>query len=276
MLTGARLALDGLLAAVLAPPCVVCGHIAERPIDGAACESCWSTVRFMTPPYCVCCGEPFPSTRTLVPAGANTAAVSGREPRCPRCAENPPLVDAARAVGPYEGTLRDLVHRLKYDGRRSIAPRLAALLRERCGAVLAGADAVVPVPLHRRREWSRGFNQADAIARDLGLPVWRPLRRTRHTPSQSTLAAPERHRNVHGAFGMRRGPWNNWTTRCVSGARVVLVDDVRTTGATLDACADVLKAAGALEVRAVTVARAMLGHAAGEHRPDRLLGSRRC
>ena len=117
-------------------------------------------------------------------------------------------------------------------------------MREHCGAVLAGADAVVPVPLHRRREWTRGFNQADAIAGGLGLPVWRLLRRTRHTDPQSTLAAPERRRNVHGAFAVRRGAVEQLAANALSGACLVLVDDVSTTGATLDACAEVLKAGG--------------------------------
>jgi ComF family protein len=171
-------------------------------------------------------------------------------------------VDSARALGAYADTLRQLVHALKYEGRRSIAPRLAALVREHCGAVLAGADAVVPVPLHRRREWARGFNQADAIAGELRLPVWRLLRRMRHTAPQSTLAAPARRRNVRGAFVLRRQLWGGWRGIAVSGACLVLVDDVSTTGATLDACAEVLKAGGAREVRAVTVARAVLGNAA--------------
>jgi ComF family protein len=160
------------------------------------------------------------------------------------------------------------VHGLKYHGRRSIAPRLAALVRERCASVFADADAVVPVPLHRRREWSRGFNQADAIASALRLPVWRPLRRTRHTAPQSTLAAPARRLNVRGAFELRRGPWNRGRRISLSGACVVLVDDVSTTGATLDACAEVLKAAGAREVRAVTVARAVLDQGTVAHRED--------
>ena len=265
MLIRARDALDGLLAAVFASPCIVCGQIADRPTAGAACEPCWKTIRFITPPYCVSCGEPFPSLRTMALAGdQRRGGMEGQ--RCARCAGAPPVVDVVRALGAYDGTLRDLVHGLKYDGRRSIAPRLAALLRERCAAVLAGADAVVPVPLHPRREWSRGFNQADVIAGELGMPVWRPLRRTRYTAPQAALAAHDRHENVSGAFGTRRGPWNGWRTARLSGARVVLVDDVCTTGATLDACAGVLKAAGAAEVRAVTVARALLGHHAGSGR----------
>ena len=150
MLTAARNAVDGLLAALLAPPCVVCGRVAERPLDGAACESCWHTIRLITPPYCVCCGEPFPSTRTLVPAGPVPVHASGQ--RCARCTEHPPLVDAARALGPYEGTLRDLVHGLKYDGRRSIAPRLAALLHE--GPPAARVDAVEEQAASRSTEFA--------------------------------------------------------------------------------------------------------------------------
>lgn len=269
MLITVRRTIDGLLAAVLAAPCVVCGQITEQPTRGAACEGCWNTIRFITHPYCVSCGEPLSSVRAValetehaVPLPDTSTrichAVSG--PRCLRCAHRPPIVDTARALGAYAGTLRELVHALKYHGRRSVAPRLAALVRDRCGAVLRGADAVVPVPLHRRREWTRGFNQADAIARELRLPVWRALRRTRHTVPQSTLAAPARRRNVRGAFALRRDPWRGWRPPTLSGACLVLVDDVSTTGATLDACAEVLKAGGAGELRAVTVARAVLGH----------------
>ena len=275
VLTHARDTIDGLLAAVLAAPCVVCKRITEQPTRGAACQACWNTIRVITPPCCTSCGEPFPSDRALPPDPGHPIAMrapattmhptqSGRQ--CARCADCPPVVDVARALGAYADTLRELVHALKYDGRRSLAPRLAALVREHCGAVLAGADAVVPVPLHRRREWARGFNQADAIAGALGLPVWRLLRRTRHTEPQSTLAASERRRNVHGAFAVRRPTWSRWRQTALSGACLVLVDDVSTTGATLDACADVLKAAGAKEVRAVTVARAILGHTASDPR----------
>ena len=172
----------------------------------------------------------------------------------------------ARAAGPYEGVLRDLLHALKYDGRRSLAPRLAALVRERCGSVLDGADALVPVPLHPRREWRRGFNQADVIARDLGVPIWRPLRRRRHTSSQSTLSASDRWSNVAGAFDLRRRFRAHGRSSTLAGACVVLVDDVQTTGATLQTCAELLERAGVREVRAVTVARAVLAHHAGAGR----------
>jgi ComF family protein len=114
--------------------------------------------------------------------------------------------------------------------------------------VLADADVAVAVPLHRKRRRMRGFNQADDIAAHLGLRVARVLRRTRATLSQTDLPAARRHANVRGAFALR------WRAN-VAGLRVVLVDDVCTTGATLEACARVLRDAGAAEVRALTAAR---------------------
>lgn len=162
------------------------------------------------------------------------------------------------AVGAYDGRLRDVIHALKYDRRRTIGPRLGALMREAGRPVLADADAVVPVPLHRRRERQRGFNQADLLARALGLPVHRVLRRVAFTTPQVDLPASERRRNVHDAFALARPSWLPVpASRLPSplGLILVLVDDVSTTGATLEACARVLKGAGAQEVRALTAAR---------------------
>jgi len=154
-------------------------------------------------------------------------------------------------VGAYEGALRSVVHALKYEGRRSLARPLAALMRHRCRAVLDGADALVPVPLHPSRRRSRGFNQASDLARHLRADVVHALRRTRSTPSQTGLPAAQRHRNMRDAFApARRAP-------ALSGKVVVLVDDVSTTGATIEACARVLLTMGVREVRAVTAARAV-------------------
>jgi ComF family protein len=114
--------------------------------------------------------------------------------------------------------------------------------------VLGGASIVIPVPLHPRRRRARGFNQAADLARHLGLPVVDALHRTRATRSQTDLPAAKRHANVRGAFVFRRGV-------NVGGLRVVLVDDVATTGATLESCARVLRAAGAVDVSALTAAR---------------------
>ena len=158
-------------------------------------------------------------------------------------------IDRARAIGDCDGALRAILHALKYEGRRSLARPLAAMMRRRCADLLAGAACVVPVPLHPSRRRYRGFNQAADLARRLELPVVHALRRIRATPTQTGLPAAQRHRNMRGAFALTR------TGRAVRGSVVVIVDDVSTTGATLEACARVLKEAGAAEVRALTAAR---------------------
>jgi ComF family protein len=151
-------------------------------------------------------------------------------------------------VGTYEGSLRSILQAFKYDRRRSLAAPLGRLMRLRGADVLAGADCVVPVPLHWRRRWRRGFNQALDLACHLEMPVRSALVRHRNTRTQTDLPADARLRNVRDAFTVgRRVP--------VSGLRIVLVDDVSTTGATLEACALVLVAAGAAEVRTLTAAR---------------------
>jgi ComF family protein len=175
--------------------------------------------------------------------------VHAEPPLCPRCRRLRSSVDRGRAIGAYDGALRAIIHALKYDGRRSLAKRLAALMRERGADILAGAAWAVPVPLHPSRRRERGFNQADDLARPLGLPVRHALRRVRATPTQTGLPSAQRHRNVRDAFAATRA------ADALGGTIVVLVDDVCTTGATLDACARVLKALGAAEVRALTAAR---------------------
>jgi ComF family protein len=155
----------------------------------------------------------------------------------------------AQAIGAYQGALREIIHALKYDGRRSLARPLGALMRERGADVLTGALCAVPVPLHPSRKRSRGFNQAGDLACRIGLPVCGALERLRPTEAQAGLPAEQRRRNVEDAFGLARAG------RGLSGATVVLIDDVSTTGATLEACARVLKEAGVREVRALTAAR---------------------
>lgn len=238
-----RHAIDACIGALLAPSCAVCGRLVDRA-GRSICEGCWSAVLLLTPPLCDQCGDPLPAI--------HEAAV---KTPCVRCATHPSRIVHARALGPYEGALRAIVHSLKYRGRRSAARRLGLLLRTHCGDAFAGSHGVVPVPLHYRRRWTRGFNQADEIARALGLPVWRVLRRRRATLPQARLAKTERVRNVRGGFALVRWPG---AAERVEGATLVLVDDVSTTGATLEACAEVLLDAGAAEVRAVTVARVIL------------------
>jgi ComF family protein len=155
--------------------------------------------------------------------------------------------------GRYEGALRDVIHAFKYEGRRSLADPLGRLMRDTGLAVLDDCDYVVPVPLHPWRRLRRGFNQARDLAARLDRPVVDALWRVRATPSQMTLSADARRTNLRGAFTVaplcRAGLYD----LRIQDRIVVLIDDVRTTGATLDECAKVLLRAGAREVRGLTV-----------------------
>jgi ComF family protein len=246
--TAAQGTLDAMLALALAPVCASCAQPLPSPRLGPVCASCWDSVRRPPPPLCRTCGVPLPSWRVLSPAFE----------RCVRCRRIPPQIDAACAAGRYEGALRDIIHAFKYEGRRTLAGPLGRLMREAAGPLLSEAACVVPVPLHPWRRLRRGFNQAADLAATFELPVVSALARTRATASQSGLTAAARRRNVRGAFRPSRLCRPRTMTSLVRDRVVVLVDDVRTTGATLDACAGVLKQAGAREVRALTVAYAEL------------------
>ena len=230
---------DAVLSVLLSPACAACDELLLHPTRGPVCDRCWQSILPLTPPLCDRCGDPLATWRS---AGLPPAC-------CPRCRRSPRLVDRARAVGVYDGALRAIVHALKYDGRRSLARPLGRLMRERGADLLDGAACVVPVPLHHSRRRQRGFNQAADLARHLGVPVRPALRRVRATATQTGLPAAQRNRNVRGAFAAARA------ARELSGRAVVLIDDVSTTGATLEACARALKEAGVAEVRALTAAR---------------------
>jgi ComF family protein len=169
----------------------------------------------------------------------------------------PPWTDVditiGAAGGHYEGALRDIIHAYKYEGRRSLARPLGGLMRHAGTALLEGADCIIPVPLHPWRRLRRGFNQAVDLAKALDRPIVHALWRARSTPPQVALPARTRRINVRDAFilspflGRVAGP-------PLRDRIVILVDDVRTTGATLNACAKVLKSVGVREVRALTVA----------------------
>src|SRR5262245_9527356 len=233
------LAANAFIRFFLAPPCAACGHVLEQPLVSPVCAYCWRGVLPLSPPCCVRCGDMLSSTRT-----------SG--PHCTRCRRQPPVFTLARSAGRYEGSLREVIHAFKYEGRRVLARQLAELMKTAGEPVLAGADAVVPVPLHPWRVLQRGFNQADDLACGLGMPVWRVLARTRHGPPQAALPAGRRHANVRRAYAIR-----TLGRRQLRNRVVVLVDDVMTTGATLDACGRVLLSAGVRSVRALTAARAV-------------------
>ncbi len=258
--TGARNAADALLAALLAPACAVCNALLEQPTKGSVCGNCWASIRPITPPICIRCGDPLArQSDSLLPdpkpnAGDAQPLISDRKsPVCTWCCrKGDSAVDRSRAIGEYAGTLREVIHALKYARRQSLARPLAERMRQRGAELVDQVDWVVPVPLHWRREYVRGFNQAREIARHLGPPVVDALVRHRATRAQVELAAERRRANVEGAFRIRRG-W--YRPLNITGRSIALVDDVSTTGATLEACARVLKERGASEVYAITAAR---------------------
>ena len=252
------LSADALVAALLAPPCAVCGRVLDRPTQGCVCTNCWNSVLPITPPVCDRCADPLArQTQTLV----NPEAMTNARSVCTVCRASYSAVSRARAIGEYDGALRDIIHALKYAGRLSLAKPLAALMRLHGSEVLADVGCLVPVPLHWRRERQRGFNQAREIARHLGPPVVDALQRCRATRAQVELAADRRRANVAGAFRRRNGWFRNPAIR---GKNVLLVDDVSTTGATLEACALVLKESEAAAVFALTAARVVTRRRQGQ------------
>jgi ComF family protein len=217
-----------LLAVLLAPACAACGETLERPMAGAVCGACWARVAWLPRPLC-----------DVLPRAP------GRSP-----------VRAHQAAGLYDGALRSILHAFKYEGRRTLARPLGRMLREAGEGLLSGASCAVPVPLHPWRRIERGFNQSADLAGTLDMPVVHALWRSRRTLPQTGLSRARRRRNVRGAFAVSPLLRRRTLAHVIAGRTVVLIDDVRTTGATLDACARVLRRAGAAEVRALTVARA--------------------
>jgi ComF family protein len=153
------------------------------------------------------------------------------------------------SAGRYDGTLREIIHAFKYEGRRTLADPLGRFMRESGESLLDDCDFIVPVPLHPWRRMRRGFNQSRDLAERLDRPVVSALWRTRASPAQTTLDAEARRLNVRGVFVL-----SPICTGQVDAARIVLIDDVRTTGATVDECAKMLMRGGAREVRALTLA----------------------
>jgi ComF family protein len=236
---------DAALALVYPRACAVCGCSVESRKDGVACASCWQTTHLFREADVVCwkCGA---FTR------AQVREEQRERVRCRRCDEDE--FTAARACGFYEGALRASILALKREPH--VADRLARLMFETQQRIPTNsADLIIPVPLHAERERERGFNQAVLLARTLSRQTSLPLDehsliRTAHT---------ERHRAGMDARARRESVANAFTVRhrqAIEGQRVLLVDDVFTTGATVSACAGVLKEAGAREVFVLTLARA--------------------
>jgi len=230
------IALDGALP----PLCVSCRTPLGNP--GGLCPACWSRVSFIAPPYCERLGIPF--AYDPGPGILSMEAIA-----------DPPAYGRARAAVRYDDVARDLVHRLKYGDRLDLAISIGRWMARAGQELLEDADALVPVPLHWRRLWARRFNQAAVLAKaatsNSGLPVLTgALRRVRATPQQVGLSRNARAANVQGAFAVTQDG-----RTAIYGKRLVLVDDVLTSGATVDACARTLLRAGARNVDVIVFAR---------------------
>lgn len=228
---------------VYPPRCAVCSGFLSKGSNDVVCPECRASLRTVHSPMCRRCGLPF-------------HAGPDEDRLCESCMRRPPAYEAARAVYVYEETAIKAVHRFKYSGRTRLAevfgPMLARLAREWLPAGIE--PLVMPVPLHLRRLRERGFNQSLLLARHVGaLPGYeldyQSLCRVRHTPSQSALDRDRRRQNVRAAFAVKR-------PSAVKGRDVLLVDDVSTTGSTLDACSRALLRSGARRVYGLTLARA--------------------
>ena len=217
-----RMAGRHVLDAILPPQCLSCRTLVAEP--GQLCADCWREIRFIEAPFCSVCGRPFEFD-------------SGPETLCGDCAARKPSFARARAVMVYDDHSRDLVLGFKRGDR------------------LEGADFIMPVPLHRRRLFTRRFNQAAVLAHSVGKTAQVQvlsdgLMRTRATPTQAGLSRSGRFRNVRGAFAIR--PRHRAAIR---DRHIILVDDVMTTGATVDGCARAILRAGAARVSVITLAR---------------------
>lgn len=224
---------------IVPPCCLVCR--ARIGAHHLLCPACWRDVNFIRPPLCDVLGIPLPfdTGERTVSAGALA---------------HPPAYDRARAVAHFSGSMRTLVHQLKYADRHDARTLFGRWLAEAGRELQPGLDVIVPVPLSRLRLLMRHFNQAavlaSEVARHTGVPMHPMLlRRTRWTRSQVGMTRDQRRRNIAGAFGVprRRRAW-------LEGRHVLLVDDVVTTGATVDACARTLKRAGAARVDVLALA----------------------
>jgi ComF family protein len=230
-----------VLNLVLPPRCVVSGEEVDR--QGMIAPHIWSKLDFVIAPYCDKCGIPFEFD-----TGTGTQ-------HCASCIQKTPEYDSCRSALKYNDASRDMILGFKHADKLYAALAFMPWLKAAGADMLSNADLIIPVPLHRWRLISRRYNQAAILAQRLsketGIPVSvDALSRTRHTPSQGHLKAGERAKNVRRAFGLHPN-----REALVSDKNIVLIDDVYTTGSTVNECAKVLKRAKAAKVDVLTIAR---------------------
>ncbi len=229
-----------VLNAVLPVRCMACGTTVTD--EGALCATCWDTLRFLGPPACACCGYPFEYE-------------APEQSLCAACVRGLPHYDRARAVFAYDDASRSLILSFKHADHTHQAPAFGRWLARAGNELLCDVDLIVPVPLHRWRLLSRRYNQSALLAQALGREAGKPvavdlMTRRRRTQPQGRMSRSARIRNVRAAFAVR----DSWQER-LQESRILLLDDVLTTGATVEECARVLKRGGAASVDVLTLAR---------------------
>jgi ComF family protein len=235
--------LDACKDLLFPPCCLSCERRLDSSLPPLFCPECAGRLPFIVSPHCRTCGEPFPT---------------GSDHLCGKCLSRTLPFDYARSLFFYEPPISTLLLALKFHGELTALSSLGQLMGHPSSvADFADPDLLLPVPLHLGRLRQRGFNQALLLARAC-FPLWTDrltpdlLVRNRATPPQTGLSGKERRRNLNNAFQLRR-------PEQVRGKRILLVDDVLTTGSTVDECSRVLRAAGALRVEVFTVARSLTG-----------------
>jgi len=233
----------GIVDLLFPPRCLSCHDLLVSGDDCGFCPDCEKRITFLAPPFCRICGTP-------LPAGAHESDL------CLRCCNSPPPFEICRSLGRYESVLLEAIHALKYRREIPAGVVLGNLLSSyaRDSLPVNNYDLIIPVPLHKKRLRQRGFNQslhlARAVARDYSLPLdFQSLSRRIHTNPQIGLGRTEREVNVRGAFEVvRKGE--------IVDSRILLIDDVYTTGSTIRECARILLDSGAQSVGVATLARA--------------------
>lgn len=225
------------------PRCLTCGEWVDDV--GGLCAPCWGQITFLRDPACSICGYPFDYE-------------IGDDALCPGCIAAKPAYSHARAVFAYDDSSRKLITGFKYGDKTHAAPILANWMVSRGQSILNEADILIPVPLHWRRLFTRRYNQSALLTQQLGQITGKNilldgLARTKHNPPQASLSLKERKKNVQGAFTVPTKHRNRLNSK-----HIILIDDVMTTGATVNACCKALKRAGAGEVSVLTLARTIL------------------
>ena len=241
MWTRFRLSLAASIDLLLPPACLLCGRLLPTGHDAQAfCRDCLAAMPPLTSAHCRCCAQPFPDTTSNHLFG--------------NCLQRQPPFSIVHAVGIYQGSLKQAIHKLKYRNRLVLAKPLGQLLGKSIVAEGSGfaPDRIIPVPLHPRRLRQRGYNQALEVARPIAqqsgiLLDTTLLQRTRNTPQQQGLTATERRSNLRNAFTLTSG---------APALRILLIDDVMTTGETVRECSRTLLVSGIVEVQVAAVGRA--------------------